>query len=198
MGIINKFTNGTKYLKNFITTRPLLFGPDEDNSFPYQRRAKKIYHDYVRSKSLILVANILNNEGVPGDTAEVGVFTGIYASQINFAFPTRTLHLFDTFESFNKKEYDSEIDIGYNRQKFHAVFSKTSIEMVRKKMTYPENCIFYQGLFPDTAKDLDGKFCFVSIDVDLETSIYQSLVYFYPRLEKGGYLFINYYCYSHV
>lgn len=32
---------------------------------------------------------------------------------------------------------------------------------------------------------------FVSIDVDLEQPIYDGLDFFYPRLEKGGYIFIH-------
>lgn len=38
---------------------------------------------------------------------------------------------------------------------------------------------------------LGENFAFVSIDVDLEESIYQALDYFYPRLSFGGYIFIH-------
>ena len=31
----------------------------------------------------------------------------------------------------------------------------------------------------------------MSIDVDLEDSIYEGLRYFYPRLETGGYIFVH-------
>ena len=44
-----------------------------------------------------------------------------------------------------------------------------------------------KGLFPDTTIGLENNtYAFVSIDVDLEKSIYNSLEYFYPRLNCGG------------
>ena len=56
-------------------------------------------------------------------------------------------------------------------------------------MAHPDNCIVKQGFFPETATDVEDTFCFVSIDTDLYEPIYQGLKFFYPKLEKGGYIF---------
>jgi len=65
-------------------------------------------------------------------------------------------------------------------------------------MPYRERCVIRKGFFPETAAGLeDETFAFVSIDVDLESPIYNSLEFFYPRLQKVGILFIHYYtCHS--
>lgn len=58
-------------------------------------------------------------------------------------------------------------------------------------------CVIRKGLFPETSKGLENKtYGFVSLDVDLEESTYQGLVYFVPRIIKGGYIFL--YDYNHV
>lgn len=58
-------------------------------------------------------------------------------------------------------------------------------------MTNPDNIVIKQGFFPDSLNGLEDRFAFVSLDADFEESIYQGLVYFYLRLEKGGYIFIH-------
>ena len=47
------------------------------------------------------------------------------------------------------------------------------------------------GYFPETAKDVTDKFCFVSLDADLFDPIYSGLEFFYPRLSTGGYIFVH-------
>ena len=63
--------------------------------------------------------------------------------------------------------------------------------MVLKKMDNKDDVIIKQGLFPASLCGLEEKFCFVSIDVDFEESIYAGLKYFYPRLVSGGYIFVH-------
>ena len=70
-------------------------------------------------------------------------------------------------------------------------FSDTSVDAVLKKMPYPEQCIVKKGFFPKTAEGVEDSFCFVSIDADLYDPILKGLEFFYPRLEKGGFIFIH-------
>ena len=60
-----------------------------------------------------------------------------------------------------------------------------------KLMPYPEKCIPIKGFFPESAKDIETTFVFVSIDADLYEPIYNGLVFFYPKLVSGGYIFIH-------
>jgi O-methyltransferase len=105
------------------------------------------------------------------------------------AFPDKKLYLFDTFEGFDKKDIMIERRNNYSTGKQD--FSNTSIDLVLKKMKYPENCIIKKGVFPETTKGLNENFIFVSIDADLYEPTYQGLCYFYPRLEHGGYIFVH-------
>lgn len=79
--------------------------------------------------------------------------------------------------------------VGIEIQNF--TFKDTLVNLVLNKMKYPENVIIKKGYFPESVQGIEDKFCFVSIDADLYTPILNGLEYFYPRLEKGGYIFIH-------
>ena len=58
-------------------------------------------------------------------------------------------------------------------------------------MTYPENCIIKKGYFPETATGLDDNYVFVSLDADLYNLTLAGLRAFYPKMTKGGFIFIH-------
>src|SRR5207244_2449439 len=58
-------------------------------------------------------------------------------------------------------------------------------------MPHREKCIPVKGFFPASAKDVNQEFVFVSIDADLYQPIYSGLQFFYPKLVKGGYIFVH-------
>lgn len=126
---------------------------------------------------------------IHGNTAELGVYQGEFAKYINRYFNDRKLYLFDTFEGFDERDKADIKEIGIEAQNF--TFKDTSINLVMSKMQNPENVVVRKGYFPETTKGLEDKFCFVSIDADLYAPILSGLEYFYPRLEKGGYIFIH-------
>lgn len=128
---------------------------------------------------------------VCGSVAEVGVFRGEFAQYINVAFPDRKCYLFDTFEGFQIKEALQEMKNGNCTEAFVQAYKQTDVGMVLKRMKYLENIIIKQGLFPESLEGLEDTFAFVSIDVDFEDSIYEGLKYFYPRMERGGYIFVH-------
>jgi O-methyltransferase len=155
-----------------------------------RKRADYVFdHDIIRSSSLELVAHEIYDKNSAGNTAELGVFRGEFAQKINLAFPDRKLYLFDTFEGFAKEDVEQEKMKGYSKKQHN--FSKTSEELVLKRMKFPENCIIRKGYFPETAKNIEDTFVFVSIDADLYEPIYNGLRYFYPRLAQGGYIFVH-------
>jgi len=136
--------------------------------------------------------NIINN-GVNGEVAELGVFQGEFARHINKQFPDRKLYLFDTFEGFSKDDIRKDFEKGSTEKILEEEynFSGTNEEYVLERMEYPENCIIKKGYFPKTAEGLEEKFSFVSLDADLYNPMFEGLKYFYPRLEKGGYIFVH-------
>ena len=161
-------------------------------SLLYQSRKRDIdrnYMDYIRISSLELVAHEIEEKNITGAVAELGVYKGKFARYINQFFPDRKLYLFDTFKGFDHADVKSEIDQNYSLG--NQDFSNTSVKDVLHLMPHPENCIVRQGFFPDTAKGLEEEFVFVSLDTDLFDPIYNGLVYFYPRLKKGGYIFVH-------
>ena len=149
--------------------------------------------DFVRISSLELIAREIYENHIPGCAAELGVYKGDFAKIINVVFPDRKLYLFDTFEGFSKK--DVLVDKSKRFSKANQDFSDTYEALVLKKMRYKKNVIIVKGYFPDSAsrlKDIDElKFAFVSIDVDLYQPTLAGLEFFYPKLSRGGYVFVH-------
>ena len=145
--------------------------------------------DFVRYATLELVRQEIERRSLIGSVAEVGVYRGDFASQLNRCFPNRTLYLFDTFEGFDTTDVEVERKKGFSTGEQD--FSDTSVDLVLSKMVTPQQCVVKKGFFPQTAKDIEDTFVFVSLDADLYQPIYEGLVYFYPRLEAGGYIFIH-------
>lgn len=159
----------------------------------YLGRARKfdVYSDggYIRLSSLELVATEIYENNVMGAVAELGVYRGRFAKKINEAFPDRKLYLFDTFEGFDQRDIKNEISNNYSTASVD--LTNTSVDIVLKQMLYKDNCIIKKGFFPDTAVNIDDSFAFVSLDADLYQPIYEGLKFFYPRLSRGGYIFVH-------
>ncbi len=147
--------------------------------------------DYVRVRTFELIADEIDYYGIKGNVAELGCFRGAFAYYINNRFRNRRCYLFDTFQGFEKQELDSEIEAENAVKADEEVFNNTCIEMVLNHMPYPEMVEIKQGYFPESLQGLEDEFAFVSIDVDLEESIYNGIDYFYPRMVTGGYMMIH-------
>lgn len=161
-------------------------------SLNYSTRKRRIdlqYLDYVRLATLELVAHEINTKNLEGNAAEVGVYKGKFARYINQYFPLRKLYLFDTFQGFDEKDIKAEVGLGLNN--VNQDFSNTSVDVVLKNMPFPQQCIVKKGFFPETTAGIEDSFVFVSLDTDLYEPIYQGLIYFYPRMAHGGYIFVH-------
>lgn len=145
--------------------------------------------DYVRYSSLELTAYEIKKKKVKGDLAEVGVYKGEFAAKINECFPDRKLYLFDTFCGLDERDLneDKKNSLVFSDRMFNYPF----IQEVLDKMKYPDNCIVKKGYFPDSIGNLDCIFAFVSLDADLFNPTYEGLKFFYPRLSKGGFIFVH-------
>lgn len=133
-------------------------------------------------------SDIVYKNNIKGSVAEAGVFRGEFAQHINKFFPDRKLFLYDTFDGFDKKDINNDEKFVENQFKH---FANTSIDIVMNKMTYPQNCVIKKGYFPNTAKEDDEIFCFVSLDMDLYEPIKNGLEYFYPKMSMGGIILID-------
>lgn len=146
--------------------------------------------DMIRTSTLSLIADEIHARNIGGSVAELGVAQGKFARVINALFPEKTLHLFDTFEVFPKK------DIVFDKEKNFSNASSASYinidtETLLNTFRYPKQCVIHKGYFPDTAVGFEERFCFVNIDCDLYMPIKAGLEYFYPRLLKGGCIFVH-------
>ncbi len=142
-------------------------------------------------KAFELCVKEIRKRNILGSVAEAGVFRGEFAQYINTAFADRTLYLFDTFDGFNAQEALEEVKKGNCTESFVQAYKQTNISAVLEKMTYLDKIVIKQGLFPSSLNGLEDNFAFVSLDMDFEESIYEGIKYFYPRLNKGGYIFVH-------
>jgi O-methyltransferase len=147
------------------------------------------YFDYIRLSTLELVSEEIKRKNLKGNVAELGVYKGKFARYINGYFPDRLLYLFDTFEGFDNRDIDSEKQLGFSDGKQD--FSDTSVEGVLKQMPHSKMCRPVKGFFPQSAKDVNDAFVFVSLDADLYEPILAGLNFFYPKLVNGGYIFVH-------
>lgn len=103
----------------------------------------------VRLSALRLHAREIEARKIPGDVAELGVYQGAFAAEINRLFPERRLWLFDTFEGFHARDLAIEAErTGVKTQR--RSFSDTTIELVRSRLPHPEMARFIKGYFPES------------------------------------------------
>lgn len=154
------------------------------------KRIERIYHDKVRFYTFWFQIEQLKKNKIEGAFAELGVYKGETAQMMHEMDTSRNLHLFDTFEGFNKQDLEVE---NSNDKKYNiSNFSDTNVESVKKFIDGNDNILFHKGYFPETTKDLkEEKYAFVHLDADLYQPTIAALNYFYPKLSKGGVMIIH-------
>ena len=186
LGVLAK---GTNYLFGRLLKRKSIF---IGSSLVYLKRDRVIdrnYFDYIRLATLELISHEIKRKDLSGNVAELGVYKGKFSRYINQYFSDRLLYLFDTFEGFDKRDIAS--DTTQKLSSGDQDFTDTSIESVIRLMPFPEKCRPVKGYFPESARDIDDRFVFVSLDTDLFDPIYNGLCFFYPKLVAGGYIFVH-------
>ena len=160
------------------------YGVPENKIRIFQLIDKGVWLEDERVAMLRKCVAMLKDRNVQGNMAELGVYRGEFAKLLNRYFPEKKLYLFDTFQGFDAtRDKVDACDVNN--------FKDTSIEVVLSKMVAPEKCVIRKGYFPDTVHGLEDQFCLVSLDADLYNPILAGLEYFYPRLAKGGYIFVH-------
>jgi len=144
-----------------------------------------------RVATMRLLAKEINATGIAGDIAELGVYKGEFAAPLNFAFPDRKLHLFDTFSGFPEQDAERDRTMGLSKAQT-GDFSETGESLVLDRMPYPEHVVIHKGYFPATFLHcMDTNFAFVSIDADLYSPTAAALPLFWDRLNCGGAIIIH-------
>lgn len=143
-----------------------------------------------RERFLSDFASIVYKRNMQGNVAEAGVFQGEFAKVINRNFPDKKLYLFDTFEGFDDRDIAYEERYSFSTEQ-SGHLNMTSEDIVIQKMKYPQNCIVKKGYFPETAKGIDDRFCFVNLDMDLYKPTLEGLYFFWDKMELGGIILIH-------
>lgn len=170
---------GEDLLEKLIPRQRMVPTPSQLN--PHSLPEKDLSNDYVRLATLELLCRRLAE--VPGAAAELGVYRGFFARCINQLLPERKLYLFDSFEGFAENACAAD--------SFQAAHANTTIEKVLAIMPHPEMVTVKPGFFPESLNGLEETFCMVSLDVDFAKTTLDGLRYFWPRLQKGGYLMLH-------
>jgi len=168
---------------------------------PELARLEKQYPDKVRFFNWWFQVERMKKDGVPGDFAELGVYKGESAKILHLMDPSRTFHLYDTFEGF--KEEDLTGETGEAATYTTRNFADTSVEAVRRYLGGSDKFVYHIGRFQSSVEPHprplplrggeqgEGLFAMVNIDADLYAPTKAGLEYFYPHLSPGGIIFIH-------
>jgi O-methyltransferase len=138
------------------------------------------FHSYDRKYLLREILKLC--ERVPGDTAECGVYEGAGSHLIgcHAARLGRLHHMFDSFEGLSQPEV---VDGTYWKRGAMSVPE----ERVRERLKDLVNIRYWRGWIPERFYEVaDRRFSFLHIDVDLHQPTSDSVVFFYPRMNRGG------------
>ncbi len=106
---------------------------------------ERSYPDKVRFFNWWFQVERLKRDGVPGDFAELGVYKGESAKIIHLMDPSRTFHLYDTFEGF--KEEDLKEETGEAASYTTKNFADTSLEAVKRFLGEEGRFVYHVGRF---------------------------------------------------
>lgn len=131
--------------------------------------------------------------GVPGATAEAGVYRGL-ASYVLCEMRRAEDPGFDgvghfAIDSFEGLSEPTEAD---EHPGYAGRFADTSLEIAQKTLADFPGATLVKGWIPEAFDELpEQTYRFVHVDVDLHDPTMDSLAYFYPRLSAGGVLVID-------
>jgi O-methyltransferase len=183
--VILRLYAGSPTLQSIYRTYAARYARPWIRQAPYSRevdRAVLRSGDPTRYAAIALALSRMNRDEIPGAVAELGVYRGDLAVFLQIFCNGRNLYLFDTFEGFPQE------DAGH----FGTLFANTSLDYVRRRLGGAQNVDYRKGYFPDTASGLEQEsFALVSLDADLYKPTLAGLQFFWPRLSRGGYLFLH-------
>jgi len=132
----------------------------------------------------------VKTDNIDGDVAEVGVARGGSAKLLASIFQDKKIHLYDTFQGLPHEDIFSGKVIGD--------FSEPE-SIARETLSKFDNVEINVGVFPDTINlENTNYYSFVHLDADTYKSTMDGLIYFYPRMNKGGIILIDDYMFEEL
>lgn len=157
-----------------------------------------VYHTDRSAQFVYDFASFASMNHIEGSVAELGVYKGDLAKEINRAFPNSNCYLFDTFSGFDdvdinilKKEREKNPFAKEDNYE-QTQFKDTSEEYVLSRMPYPKKVTIKKGCFPETF-DLPEKekFIYVNCDMGIYYPTKAAIEIFYPRIVSGGVIILK-------
>lgn len=166
-----------------------LWRTDQEFMHNYQRLCPE--NPYSQERKFMLRELVRASSALPGAMAECGCYEGASAWFIANECPDRSLHLFDSFEGLS--EPGSEDNTGSNDvREWRKGDLCTREEKARANLSAYNHVTIHRGWIPDCFDEVaDEWFAFVHIDVDLYQPTFDSLAFFYPRMNKGGVILLD-------
>lgn len=149
--------------------------------------------DPVRRDMLVLLMRDIEVRRVDGSLAELGVYKGETARLLHHYLPHRRLHLFDTFDGFDKHDTDTEKTVT-GAEVESGQFGDTSVRGVRRYVSpRNSNVEFHSGTFPESCEPAvrEESFALVHLDADLHRPTLSGLEVFYPLVRPGGFIVVH-------
>lgn len=169
----------------------LLKGISETRVCNLYGRILEYKNNDLRLRHLVYTAEEIYRNQVKGSVAEAGVYRGEFAKHINSLFPDRILYLFDSFEGFRTDDFKKSKDNINQYEAWMNLLKDTSESIVIDKMIYKDKIVMKKGYIPETLTNLEDTFAFVNLDMDIYKPTYESLLWFWDRLNPGGYIFVH-------
>jgi len=128
---------------------------------------------------------------IEGDVIECGTWKGGSAANLSLICKIvgRKLLIYDSFEGLPEGDSHDRQASSYLKGDFAG-----SLEDVRKNIKQYgviEQCTFVKGWFNDTLPQLKNKIVLAFLDVDIEASLNTCVLYVWPQMIDGGYLFTD-------
>jgi|WetSurMetagenome_2_1015567.scaffolds.fasta_scaffold305803_1 O-methyltransferase len=146
------------------------------------------FRSFVSPYRLYVIYNLARHaNNLPGQFAQVGVYRGGSAKLISrIKIRDKKLFLFDTFRGLPQPA-------ACDRRFSKGEFGDVSESEVREYLEGDPSVVLTTGVFPQSApRTLDEEsFCFVYLDVDIYSSNYEALSFFYPRMVSGGVIVLD-------
>lgn len=168
-------------------------------------RPERVGESYLpKARMDFIVKSAEERADLVGNVAELGVAYGGVMTRLATILPEKIIYAFDTFEGFGTLPSSSfeasprftPFHVGTdNRQTFEwkRDWGTNFVwDVILDGLEQYDNIEIRKGIFPRTTDGMSNEtFCLVHLDADIYSSTLDGLMFFYPRMVKGGIIIID-------